>query len=143
MKRPLKLHSDETEEHVRTITYLSYLREDFIDRVIRITIDHAGRPLSIYFSSNTYGTCIWNNGMGITEVNRWEDEDSVQNISGLTRHYTALLLNGQMPTEYGRTIAADVLGALPDTKVRDEIERIISVDKFDETVSAERFLSSG
>lgn len=125
MNMKLALHTDITKGLNREITYLSYLREDFVDRVLRMLISPEGHLISVFFSSNTYGTCSWEPESGITDVHRWEDEDSAQDISNLSRHYTTLLLNGKMPREYGQTIIDDVLAGLTDTALKERLEDII------------------
>jgi hypothetical protein len=132
MHKPLEKYSDLIDNSIREITYLSYLRQDFVDRVLKLNISSSNKIDTLYFSSNSYGTCYWENGRGIIDVHRWENEDNVQSMSKLSKHYTSLLLDGEMPDEYGLIIIDDVLIALDNDKIKELVNSIIVRKHFDE-----------
>jgi len=66
----LVLHSIEKTGTERHIYFASYLREDFISRSLKLSINENNRINEINFSSNDYGTAVWKNSFGLIESHR-------------------------------------------------------------------------
>ena len=122
------------------IQFVSYLREDFVGRILRLFIKNNKYIQQIHFSSNEYGTADWVNGDGIISCHRWEDEDSVQSLSKLSKHYPTLLLNGEASADYAiNNIIPDVLDYFQDRKFAEYIHNIITNKRYDENLDLLQF----
>jgi hypothetical protein len=122
----LKLVSVTGEEDIIKVLFASYLKSDFVECSMTLIIAPDRRIREIYFSSNDFGTAEWKNGQGITDCNRWEDEDSAQSTSSLNKHYTAILQNGSMKTEYAEShIIPDVLSKIENRSLRTLVTAIV------------------
>jgi hypothetical protein len=106
-------------------TYASYLRPDFADRAMTITV--SGSLLRrVFFNSRKFGTAEWINGGGIVECHRWEDEDEAQSPSFLTRMYPSICSDGMLPPDYAlKTIIPDVLDNLENIELAATIIKIL------------------
>lgn len=122
----LILDSAGREDAVRTLQYVSYLKEDYIERLLRLTVED-DRLSTIYFSSNDFGTATWVRGAGIVESHRWETEDDLRDVSYLARHYPAPIEDGHVSDDYAlKNIVPDVLGALIDPELARAVERLVA-----------------
>jgi|GEM_PF-3537603 len=96
------------ENDITTVEFITYLREDFVNTILRIRLKDS-KLFSIFFHSNAFGVAEWQNGEGFMNCNRWEDEDQAKSQSFLSRHYTTLILNGSQNYDYAlRNIVPDV-----------------------------------
>jgi len=114
---PNKLFLDEVvnEDHNIKLYFRSYLKKDFIERALVITLNINHEIQSLYFSSNDYGTSKWEKHLGFIDCHRWEDEHDLSQMSTLSRRYPTLLEDGEMSHNYARElIAPDVLLNLED-----------------------------
>ena len=113
------------------IYFASYLREDYVAKSLVITLDGGMTIESIYFSSDTYGTVEWTNGVGLTDCHRWESEDQAKEPSYLTRRYTTILTNGAREADYAKElIIPDILDKLQNADVAEWIRDVIQVREY-------------
>lgn len=116
----------EEEKNRRAFHFKSYLKEDFIERALVITVDEFNISRKIYFSSNQYGTTTWINGHGVYDSHRWESEDDLEQLSTLAQRYPSLLENGFVPPEFAKEkIIPDVLENLLDNDLSSILYKII------------------
>jgi hypothetical protein len=99
-------------------SYISYLKEDFVNKSLLITLDGAGHLCKLYFSSNDHGTLTWLSGRGIVEAHRWEDEDDLDGYSDVTRRFPSLMEDGFVSGDFAlNSIVPDVLCELRDNEL--------------------------
>jgi len=124
-----KLELEEVKENLNYQTYIfvSYLRPDFVDCILRITVNKENRVIEqLYFSSSSYGTASWINGSGVVEAHGWETEDSAAEVSYLSKHYPALLLNGEVSRDCAYSvIIPDVLSHLFNGKLAEILQNTV------------------
>ena len=78
---------------MRRIEYIDYLKADYVNTALIINYDEENDLIiSATLHSNLLG--VINYESKLTEVHIWEKEDQVRNISDITKHYPAILLNG-------------------------------------------------
>ena len=139
----------EEEENRQALHFKSYLKEDFVERALVITVDESNIIRKIYFSSNKYGTTTWINGHGVYDSHRWESEDDLEQLSTLAQRYPSLLEDGFMPPEFAmEKIIPDVLDNLLDSELSSILYKIIEKKsskkshKWDDIVQKYRILSN-
>jgi len=134
-KDPGKIYSSVTHENdISTVEFVTYLREDFVNTILRIRIKER-KLLSIFFHSNTFGVAEWQNGEGFMSCNRWEDEDQAKSQSYLSRHYTTLILNGSQNFDYAlENIVPDVCSSFNGEYASEIALRAAGQKKFSDTI---------
>lgn len=119
------LKSVENKQGKTVLKFVSYLREDFVERLLEVSIKN-NMVQKLYFSSNDYGTATWIKDNGIIDTNSWESEDDSMSASHLSKHYTALIANGKVSNDYAfEKIIPDVLEKLLDLELAKNICKII------------------
>lgn len=97
------------------------------------------RLYSLVFHSNTYGIAEWQNGRGFIQCNRWEDEQQAQEQSYLSRHYTALMLNGTQDFSYAlNMIVPDVCRSFPEEPGAKLANRAAYTETFEEIIDIDK-----
>lgn len=144
----LILDSVEIINGIKVIRFASFLKEDYIERMVKISIKN-GSAVTIYFSSNNFGTATWMKGRGFVESHRWEVEDDLKDISYLAKHYPALLENGMVSEDYAfDKIVSDVLMNMIDPALSSDIYKILKSSEkeiilnWDEIISRNKKLSN-
>lgn len=144
----LILDSVEIINGIKVIRFASFLKEDYIERLVKISIKN-GSAVTIYFSSNSFGTATWMKGKGFVESHRWEVEDDLKDISYLAKHYPALLENGMVSEDYAfDKIVSDVLMNMIDPGLSSDIYKVLKsseeeiVLNWDEIISRNKKLSN-
>ncbi|MDA3901695.1 MAG: hypothetical protein PF637_14385 [Spirochaetes bacterium] len=129
----MEIQAVKVSDNFYTIIYISYLRVDFVSKMLKITVNRKNNIVEqLFFSSNSFGTATWTNDSGIVDAHRWETEDTAQNLSFLAKHYPTLLLNGAVGSDYAcNEIIPDVLNALESDNLRNEIGSIVEHNRFD------------
>jgi len=121
----LYLEKDIEYGNGRKLVFSSYLRRDFVERSVVITLGGDGRVDHIYFSSYRHGSVEWHNGSGFSECRLWETEDQAREPTYLTRRYTMRLSNGEAGPGFAEnTIVPDVLENMADDEVASILTRI-------------------
>jgi hypothetical protein len=121
-----KLILDEliTENDSTVMKFKSYLKEDFVERALIITIISSNVE-KVYFSSREYGNATWYNGHGVNEANRWENEDDLMSLSILARRYPTILQDGAVAIDYAKKyIIPDVIDNMLDKDLAFKILQI-------------------
>lgn len=145
--KKLILDSVETKEGIKTISFASYLKEEYIERLIKISIKN-NIVISMYFSSNEYGTTTWMIEKGFVDSHRWESDDDLNKISYIARRYPAPLENGIISNDYAfEKIVPDVLDNMIDLELSLIIFKIAKspneniIYNWDEIISKNKELS--
>ena len=127
--KKLILESVKKNNNTTIIQLVSYLKEDFIENLIRINIEN-NTAKEIYFSSNNFGTSTWVMNKGIIESHRWETEDDLNETSFTSRYYPIALEDGIVTNEFAlEKIIPDVLDNLIDLNLSLIIYKIINSPK--------------
>lgn len=79
------------------IYFTSYLREDFVEKSVVVTLKKDFTVSCVYFSSYDHGSVEWINGTGLSESRKWETEEQAEAPGYLTRRYTARISDGPAP----------------------------------------------
>ena len=120
--------------------FTSYLRDDFVERSIVLSIDKDLLIQHIYFSSYKHGSVEWTNGVGLHECRLWENEDQAQSPTYLTRRYTTKLSNGIQDLNYAqKNILADLFKNMADKDFSQFISSIAAKKKYSEKFNYDKF----
>jgi hypothetical protein len=145
--KKLILDSVDTEDDVTRIQFVSYLKEDYIERLVRISVKN-NTVVNMYFSSNDYGTASWVAGRGVVDSHKWETEDDLKSTSYLSKHYPTLLEDGKVSDEFAlKHIIPDVLDNMVDENLSTDLFRTVMspdahiVFKWDEIIKKNKALS--
>jgi hypothetical protein len=123
--KKLILDSIKIDNGIMIVQFASYLKEEFIERLVKLDIKN-NIVLSIYFSSNDYGTATWMREKGFVDSHRWETEDELVKTSYLSKHYPVLLENGNVSEEYiFEKIIPDILWNMIDLDLSFDIFKIL------------------
>ena len=124
--KKMVLESVEKTDEKKIIRFVSYLKEDYIERLLKISIKN-NIITDLYFSSNNFGTAVWEKEKGLIDYHSWETENQLKEISYLSQHYPALLENGEVSKEYVlKKIIPDILDYLLDSNFPVIINNIIN-----------------
>lgn len=111
----VKFENLKRTENGYKIYFTSYLREDFIDKSVVISLNEDFTINSIFLSSYSFGSVEWINGIGLSESRKWETEEQAESPGYLTRRYTSRLSNGYAPDGFAENILIpDILKSLED-----------------------------
>ncbi len=130
------------EDDNRIIKFKSFLKENFVERALIVTLGKNDTVQKIYFSSNDYGTAEWIRGSGIYEAHRWETEDDLRSVSTLARRYPVILQNGRVPIDDAMSkIIPDVLDNLLSRELSSDIYEIVKNPNPDQTCDWDAVIS--
>ncbi|MBP7902157.1 MAG: hypothetical protein KA015_05020 [Spirochaetes bacterium] len=94
----LRFSNETKSNNLRILDFVSFLKPDFVDKAITIAVDDSCIIKHIRLHSNSFGIVSWINGEGFVNCHKWEDEDAAKSVSNLSKHYTALFINGPADT---------------------------------------------
>ena len=116
-------HDDDQDK----LFFTSYLRSDFVERSLVVTLNQDDIVQSIYFSSYEFGSAEWINEHGIVDSRLWESDDQAGSPTYLTRRYTVRMANGPATGSFAHEkIVPDVLDNLVDRDFAEIISRMIT-----------------
>ncbi len=114
----------------RKLYYTSYLRTDFVERSLVITIRKNNTVKEIFLSSYHFGSVEWKSGTGIIDPRLWESEEQAVSPSYLTRRYTVRMANGPATTNLAvEKMIPDVLDNMEDRGIAGVIGSILVTKK--------------
>lgn len=121
---------EEFEENGFTTFWIrSYLKEDFIERMVKLKFAQ-WKLIQISFTSYTYGNAIWLEGQGIADANSWESEGQLIEKSKLTKHFQASFENSSVSGDYAvQKIIPDVLSELLDKELSERIQNLVLLNR--------------
>ena len=123
------------EDDRHKLYFTSYLRTDFVERSLVLTLDDSGIVRSIYFSSYDFGSAEWINEHGITDSRLWESDDQAVAPTYLTRRYTVRMADGPATGNFAQEkIVPDVLDNLADRDFAEIIGHLITDKSTSETI---------
>jgi hypothetical protein len=123
---PLTFESVKTTGKGCKLYFTSYLRKDFVERSLVITIGMDFTVSHIYLSSYCYGSVEWHNGTGLSECRKWETEEQAEAPGYLTRRYTSRMSDGYAPEGHAEQfLIPDVLDNLANRKLAETVGSIL------------------
>lgn len=127
--KKMVLDEEVSENEFVTVYLRSYLKANFIERMVKIKyLDFV--PNHIIFSSYQFGNAIWNIDNGIVEANSWESEEQLIEKSTLTKHFQSSFENSSVPIEYAlKKIIPDTLTASLDDEFSEKINDLVTQNK--------------
>ncbi len=116
--------------------FTSYIRSDFIERSLVITLDDDDIVQKIYFSSYDFGSAEWINQYGIVDSRLWESDDQAGAPTYLTRRYTVRMANGPATGSFAHEkIVPDVLDNMVDSDFSELIRNMITRKDYSKKIS--------
>lgn len=120
--------------------FTSYLRKDFVERSLVITLNRDFTVSDIYLSSYVYGSVEWINGSGLAECRQWETDEQAEAPGYLTRRYTSRMSDGYAPEGHAEgLLIPDVLDNLENSKLAHVVKSILAVKKSRKKIIPENF----
>lgn len=114
----------------RKLYYTSYLRIDFVERSLVVTLRKNNTVKEIFLSSYHFGSVEWKSGAGIIDPRLWESEEQAVSPSYLTRRYTVRMANGPATTNLAvEQMIPDVLDNMEDREIAGVIGSILLTKK--------------
>ncbi len=122
---------------LRKLYFTSYLRTDFVERSLVVTLRKNNTVKEIFVSSYHYGSVEWKSGAGLVEPRLWESDDQAVAPSYLTRRYTVRMANGPATTNLAaEKMIPDVLDNMADRELADTIASILLTKKSKKKIEA-------
>jgi len=119
------------EDDHKKIYFTSYLRSDFVERSLVMTLNKNFTVSHIYLNSYEHGSAEWYNGEGLAESRFWESDDQAESSTYLTRRYTVRMANGPAKNEFAeKKIVPDVLDNMADRSFAKHVKRIVAKEKY-------------
>lgn len=113
------------DDNLCKLYFTSYLRSDFVERSLVVTLDENDVVQSIYFSSYNFGSAEWINEQGIVDSRLWESDEQAGAPTYLTRRYTVRMADGPATGTFANEkIVPDVLDNLVDRDFAEIINRM-------------------
>jgi len=110
--------------------FTSYLRPDFVEKSIVITLKVNFIISDIYISSYNYGSVEWINGIGLAECREWETEEQAESPGYLTRRYTSRISDGYAPAGHAeKLLIPDVINSIENTEITVLLKSVLRVKK--------------
>ncbi|WP_039928063.1 hypothetical protein [Leptospira yanagawae] len=127
--KKMVLDEEVVEDDSVTVYLRSYLKTNFIERMVKIKFLNF-IPNHIVFTSYQFGNAIWNIGNGIVEANFWESEEELIERSNLTKHFQSSFENSSVTVEYAiKRIIPDTLSASLDGELTEKINELVIQNK--------------
>lgn len=118
------------EGEYRKIYFTSYLRTDFVERSMVVTLRKNNTVREIFLSSYHFGSVEWKSGAGLVEPRLWESEEQAVSPSYLTRRYTVRMANGPATQNLAvEKMIPDVLDNMENRKFAEKISSILVTKK--------------
>jgi len=136
----IKFESIKEADRKYKVYFTSYLRQDFVEKSVVISLSEDFVILNIYISSYDFGSLEWINGIGLTECRKWETEEQSEAPGYLTRRYTARISNGYAPEGYDKNfLIPDVLNSMEDNDIKQILKSVLKVQKTKKKIIPEKY----
>ena len=138
--RTVKFESLKTIDQGFKLYFTSYLRKDFIEKSVVVTLGEDFKISGIYISSYNFGSVEWKSGVGLTECRKWETEEQAESPGYLTRRYTAKISNGYAPQGHAEKILIpDVLNSMENREIAGILKSVLKVTKSRKKIIPEKY----
>ncbi len=136
----IKFESLKKNDNRIKLYFTSYLRHDFIEKSIVISLNNDFTISNIYISSYDYGSVEWINGIGLTESRKWETEEQAEAPGYLTRRYTSRISNGLAPEGHAENmLIPDVLLNIDNREVAGILNSVLKGKKSRKKIIPEKY----
>ncbi|HRX49591.1 MAG TPA: hypothetical protein P5120_18855, partial [Spirochaetota bacterium] len=121
----------------RKLYFTSYLRTDFVERSLVVTLRKNSTVKEIFLSSYHFGSVEWKSGTGLVEPRLWESEEQAVSPSYLTRRYTVRMANGPADANLAvEKMIPDVLDNMENSELAETIASILAAKKSNKKIEA-------
>ena len=121
----------------RKLYFTSYLRTDFVERSLVVTLRKNSTVKEIFLSSYHFGSVEWKSGTGLVEPRLWESEEQAVSPSYLTRRYTVRMANGPATVNLAvEKMIPDVLDNMENSELAETIASILAAKKSNKKIEA-------
>jgi len=122
------------------IYFTSYLRKDFVEKSVVITLRTDFTVSGIYISSYNFGSLEWINGKGLSECRKWETDEQAESPGYLTRRYTARISNGLMSGDDAENLLIpDVINSMENSEITAILKSLMKVKKSKKKITPSDF----
>lgn len=136
----LKFEDIKESDQFYKVYFTSYLRQDFVEKSIVISLNREFTISNIYISSYDFGSVEWINGIGLTECRKWETEEQAEAPGYLTRRYTTRISNGYAPEGHGeKYLIPDVLQSMDNPEIVKILKSVLKVKKTRKKIIPEKY----
>jgi len=120
--------------------FTSYLRKDFIEKSVVVSLNKDFTVSGIYISSYNFGSVEWKCGIGLSECRKWETEEQAEAPGYLTRRYTAKISNGYAPEGHAeKLLIPDVLKSMENMEIARILKSVLRVKKSQKKIIPELY----
>jgi hypothetical protein len=136
----LTYESMKTDNDEFKLYFTSYLRKDFVEKSVVITLKKNFIISRIYLTSYDFGSVEWINGIGLSESRKWETEEQAEAQGYLTRRYTSRISDGYAPEGQAENLLIpDVLNDLDNKEIVKILKSLMKVKKSKRKIIPEKF----
>ena len=129
----------ETDNGVK-LYFTSYLRQDFVEKSVVVTLKKDFTISGIYISSYKFGSVEWISGKGLSECRKWETDEQAEAPGYLTRRYTARISNGYAPEGHAENfLIPDVLNSIENSEIAKILKAVLKVKKSVKKIIPEKY----
>ena len=126
----IKFESMKSADDGLKLYFTSYLRPEFIEKSIVITLKKDFTVSGIYISSYDFGSVEWIYGIGLTECRKWETDEQAEAPGYLTRRYTSRISDGYAPDGHAENLLIpDVINSVENAEVAGLLKSILRTKK--------------
>lgn len=136
----VKFESMKVTDEGLKIYLTSYLRQDFVEKSVVITLREDFTVSGIYISSYDFGSLEWKNGKGLLECRKWETDDQAEAPGYLTRRYTTRISNGYAPENHAENfLIPDVLDSIDNKNITVLLKSLMKVKRSKRKLHPDKF----
>lgn len=126
----IKFESIKTIEDGFKLLFTSYLRPEFVEKSVVVSLKKDFTISDIYISSYNFGSVEWINGIGLTECRKWETDEQAEAPGYLTRRYTSRIADGYAPEGHAENLLIpDVINGMENSEIAVILKSVIKVKK--------------
>ena len=112
------------------IYFTSYLRQDFVEKSVVISLKKDFTITNIYLNSYDHGSLEWINGFGLSGSRKWETDEQAQSPGYLTRRYTSRISDGYAPEGHTENLLIpDVLDDINNKEIVKLLKSVLKMKK--------------
>ncbi len=136
----IKFESIKKTDEGLKIYLTSYLRLDFVEKSVVITLKNDFTISNIYISSYKFGSVEWINDIGISECRKWETDEQAEAPGYLTRRYTSRISNGYAPEGHAEEfLIPDILLSIENRDIAGILKSVLKVKKSKRKIIPEKY----
>jgi len=133
--RKITFESIKEDDEGYKLFFTSYLRTDFIEKSVVISLRKNFTISNIYITSYDFGSVEWINGIGLDQCRQWETDEQAESSGYLTRRYTSRISDGLAPDGLAeKHLIPDIIDNLENREIAKILESVLKVKKSKRTI---------